>query len=378
MLSNFYIDNANYQENEIPRQNKADGHEIKIIASTEVYIKNITIGYTNPGEYINEDGIPVTRLPYRKILNFNISKRVRAYPGLYGHIENFSPDLILFHGAAAYALITAAKYVKNHRGVRLLVDSHEDLLNSATNFLSKHVLHRLFYKGVVQFSLAHIEKILYITYETKIFLENVYNIPPDKLSFFPLGGRILTEDERNTVRSYIRRDLGIKDHQILIIHSGKLDSKKRTREIVEAFCKVRHDDLRMIIIGSLDNEVSKEIDPFISSDPRIRYLGWMKPDSLRKYLMAGDLYVQLGGQSVTMQNALCCGCAAALFPFESHKFLLDDSVFYISNKDDLTCVLDTISQNRSLLEDKRKRSFNIARNLLDYKKIASILYHPAT
>ena len=64
-LSCFYIDNYNYQENALPRQNKLDGHDVSIIASTETFINNTNLGYVQPSQYVNEDGIPVRRIPYR-------------------------------------------------------------------------------------------------------------------------------------------------------------------------------------------------------------------------------------------------------------------------------------------------------------------------
>ena len=67
MLACFYIDNYNYQENILPRINKQDGHDVKIIASVEMFIDNESIGCVEPGRYVNEDGIEVVRLPYKKI-----------------------------------------------------------------------------------------------------------------------------------------------------------------------------------------------------------------------------------------------------------------------------------------------------------------------
>src|SRR5690242_2041292 len=92
MLSCFYIDNANYQENVIPRQNLKDGHEVKIIASTEVFIKNNQLGLVSPGSYLNEDGIPVTRLSYKYFFHDFISKKIRSYANLYKSISEFAPD----------------------------------------------------------------------------------------------------------------------------------------------------------------------------------------------------------------------------------------------------------------------------------------------
>lgn len=378
MLSCFYIDNANYQENVIPRLNKKHGHEVRIIASTEVFVNNLSLGYTKPGSYMNEDGIPVIRLPYKLFLNFQLSKKIRAYPNLAHHIEEFSPELIMFHGAAAFALIDVAKYIKKNPHVRFIVDSHEDLQNSGTNFISKEILHKIFYRSIIQHCLPFIEKVLFITYETKIFLRTVYGIPESQLYFFPLGGNISESETRERIRQKIRFELNAGDDQILVIHSGKLDDKKRTFEIVQAFLKVTDPNLKLVIIGSMDNKVSEATIPLINSDSRIHYLGWLSSELLQDYLYAGDLYVQLGGQSATMQNALCCGCAAALYPFESHKYLLNDSVFYIKNVKDLTRVFKEISSERSILENKRRESFDLAKSILDYEKISSLIYIPFT
>jgi glycosyltransferase involved in cell wall biosynthesis len=378
MLSNFYIDNANYQENVIPRLNKKDGHEVKIIASTEVFIENKKLGYTVPGSYLNEEGISVTRLPYRRVFHKSISKKVREYPGLYKLIAEFSPDVILFHGGAAYAMVPVARYKRNNPHIRFYVDSHEDYFNSATNFMSKQFLHKIFYRWVVQKCLPYIDKVLFITFDTYTFLKDAYKIPDSYLSFFPLGGLIPESGTRENIRSKIRARLEINEDQILIIHSGKLDAKKRTLDIVNAFIQVPDQNLKLIIIGSMDEEVSASTIPLIKSDPRIEYLGWLEADTLRDYLYAGDLYVQLGGQSVTMQNALCCGCAAALYPYESHKFLLNDSVFYIKNMEDLKKVIESISSDRNLLEMKRKKSFAIAKSVLDYENISSKIFNNFT
>ena len=374
MLSCFYIDNGNYQENVIPRQNKKDGHRVEIIASTEVFI-NSKLSYTKPGSYLNEDGIKVRRLPYKNVLYFGISKKVRAYPGLYKLIDDFAPDIILFHGAAAYALLTAAKYKKNNPQVKFYVDSHEDYNNSATNFLSKYVLHKIFYRGIIRKSLKYIDKVLYITYESAVYLKEMYSISDKYLLFFPLGGNIPEPDKREYIRNKIRSSFDIDENQILLIISGKFDKIKRTVDVIKAFIEVPNQNLRLIIIGSMDKDICEAAMRLINSDSRIHYLGWLNSSLLQDYLCAGDLYVQLGSQSVTMQNALCCGNAAALYPFESHKFLLKESVFYIEQKEDLIKVIKMISSEKSILEKKRKESFEIAKRILDYEKITAIIYN---
>jgi len=372
MLSNFYIDNAAYQENIIPYINKKNGHDVMIIASTEVFTDNNILGYTNPSSYVNEYGIPVIRLPYKHIITDFISRKIRDYHGLLEQVESFNPNIILFHGAAAYAIATIAKYKNNNPQVKFLVDSHEDINNSARNFLSKWGLHKLFYRRILQNNLKYIDKILYITKETYHFLKEIYNVPDEKLHFFPLGGIVPKDSERLLYRQQIREEFGLNDDDIICIHSGKLDKLKRTTEILRGFSAFKENKFKLFLIGSVNKEIQEEINKFSDND-RIRFLGWMDSNRLQQFLMAGDLYIQLGSQSATMQQALCNGCAVAVFPYESHMFLLQENAYYIRSAEDITYLLEQIALNPSNFNLKRNNSFNFAKEVLDYNIISNII-----
>ena len=375
MLSCFYIDNYSYQENILPRQNAIDGHDVLILASTETYLFNEKLGYIEPKEYINQDGIKVKRIGYRSLpLGDFLKSKIRSYKNTYKIIEGFAPDIIMFHGTAALDIISVARYKKNNPKVKFYVDSHEDFNNSARTLFSKYVLHKFFYKKSINIALPYIDKIFYVGYECVNFLKDLYNIPEAKLEYFPLGGTIYTESDRLSKREKIRCFLDLKSDDLLLVHSGKMDVKKRTADIVNAFLKAEADNLVFVIIGSMSDAVKNELLTLVDNNQKIRYLGWKSADELLDYLCACDLYVQPGGQSATMQNALCCGAAAALYPHESHKYLLGDSVFYIETVDDMKDLFELIAKNPQILEEKRRISFKIAQEKLDYKKLAARLY----
>ena len=42
-LAAFYIDDYGYQENILPKMHKIQGHQVKIVSSTETYIDNQTL-----------------------------------------------------------------------------------------------------------------------------------------------------------------------------------------------------------------------------------------------------------------------------------------------------------------------------------------------
>jgi Glycosyltransferase len=372
-LSCFYIDDFTYQENLLTQQNAKDGHEVKIIASTETFI-NSELGYVKPSKYMTKEGIEVTRIPYRKIFPHLIAKKIRSYPNVYKMIEQFSPDVILFHGVPAYELLTAVKYKKRNPKVKLYVDSHEDFHNSGTNFISKQFLHKTFYRAIVQKTFPYIDKIFCINYESIDFLKQMYGIPESLLEFYPLGGNVVEESVRDAKRKQIREELKLNPDDILIVHSGKMDKRKRTEDLLEAFTEVTNEKLKLVLIGSMPNDVKENSMRLVSSDHRIRYLGWKSGEQLIDYLYACDLYLQPGTQSATMQNALCCGSAAALYPYPSHKYLLGDSVFYVESTQDMRKLFEEITDKPYLIENKRAKASKIAKEVLDYKVLASRLY----
>src|SRR5699024_12102175 len=96
------------------------------------------------------------------------------YPNVYKILNSEKPDVILFHGSQSYDLLNVEKYKNDNPRVKLYVDNHADRGNSAKGFISKNVLHKFYYKKILQKCLPYIDKIFYVTYERKLFLEDIY------------------------------------------------------------------------------------------------------------------------------------------------------------------------------------------------------------
>ena len=373
-LSCYYIDNFQYQENQLPRQNKLDGHDVLIVASTETFVNATELGYVVPRKYINEDGIPVIRVPYRKVLTKFITRKIRSYQGVYKILDEANPDVILFHDTCAWELLTVSKYKKNNRQVKLYVDSHTDANNSATNFISRNILHRVFYRAILRSACRYIDKILCISLETQDFMGSIYGLAKDKLEFYPLGGIVVDDNEYFKKRKKIRTELELKDEDILLVHSGKLNKLKRTGDILEALSKVRSKRLRFVILGSFSDDVKSLIESKIQADHRVTYEGWKNVEELSEYLCAADMYVQPGSQSATMQNAICCRCAVMLHPYRSHEPYLRDNGYFVNTVEDMINCFNLIVAQPQLLSQMSDNSRKVADDLLDYRKLAVRLY----
>lgn len=374
MLSNFYIDDVAYQENMLPLQHSLDGHVVKIIASTEILTPDGKLEYVKPSKYLNKHGCEVVRIPYSRILPHFIMKKVRAYPNLSHLIERFDPDVILHHGVPSFALLTLARYKKANRDVKIFLDSHEDFNNSARNFVSKEGLHRRFYGPIVRKTLPHVDKILCVNLESMDFLKEMYKVPSHKLEFYPLGGTIVEEEERQIRREKKRLELGVKENEILMLHTGKMHSGKKTLELLTAFSEIKDVNFKLYLAGNLSNDIKEEANLRIVKDKRIKYIGWQDVESLYDLLCATDIYLQPGTQSATMQNALCCGCPVMLYPYKSHDPFLDGNGFYVQDIEDMVEAFGAISEDPSMLNHMAIMSLQIAREKLDYRILASRLY----
>lgn len=373
-LSCFYIDGYSYQENELVRQHVMDGHDVVVIASTEVFDENRQLNYRQPGEYMGTDGARVIRLPYRRGLPHSLMKKLRMHPGVENLLAREAPDVILFHGLCGWELLAVKRYKSSHPAVRIFADSHEDFNNSARSFVSRHLLHASYYRPILHRALDSIEKVLCISTETMDFVRDFYKVPSDRLEFYPLGGKVLDDGEYAHLRAGSRARHAVADHQVLFVQSGKMDRTKKLLEALRAFGKTPDERFRFILAGHIHEDIAEEVEQLMRNDPRVQFIGWQSSDELRELLCAADVYVQPGTQSATMQMSLCSRCVVILDDVPSHQPYLDGNGWLLNARTSMEDVLARISADPDQLKEMSKRSTQVAIQLLDYRMLAARLY----
>lgn len=373
-LSNFYIDQFSYQENELVAQNVADGHEVTVIASTETFGSNRKLSYLQPGDYLGSDGAHVIRLPYRRVFPHIVMRKLRMHPGVYQLLNIIKPHVILFHGTCGWELNNVARYKKYHPEIKLYVDSHEDFNNSARSFISKWILHFIYYRKILRSNLELIDKILCVNMSAISFINEFYGISKSKIEFFPLGGRVLIDRDYAETRFIVRQKYAIASEEILFVQSGKMDRTKKLLESLRAFTAVNDPRFRFIIAGHLQEDIGAEVETLISQDARIRFVGWKTPNELRGLLCAADVYVQPGTQSATMQMSLCCRCAVILDDVPSHTPFIDGNGWLVGKELSLEQAFNMVAESATNLQQMAVQSASVASRLLDYRSLAARLY----
>jgi glycosyltransferase involved in cell wall biosynthesis len=367
-LSCFYNDGRSYQENELVRQHVIDGHDVLVIASTERISPTGELTYSEPCDYSGTDGARVIRVPYR-LWPAKLARKLRVHADVYGLLDTFRPDVILFHGCCGWEVATAARYAIDHPDVLFYIDSHEDRHNSARTWLSRQLLHKLYYRFCLARAWPHARKILCVSLETRDFVAQTYRVPRDRLEFYPLGGRIVPDDEYAARRGIERARLGIGDGEILLVQSGKQSRRKKLLEALRAFRAAAPANARLKIAGTLADDIRDEASRMIAEDARVEFLGWKDATGLTDLLCAADVYLQPGTQSVTMQHSLCCRCAVIIDDVPSHKVYVDCNGWLIGDRTPLEAALAGIA--KADLPLMQERSFAIASRMLDYAKLAN-------
>ena len=375
-LANFYIDNYGYQENFLPIYHKKLGYEVSILASTETYVTHTKLGYVEPTKYLNSDGIHVTRLPYAKWLLFGFLKRkLRVYNGVAMALDVCGPDIIFMHDVQTHAVNAIIKYINtSKKNVQLIVDGHADYTNSARNWVSKNLLHKVIYRYFAQ-KLVPYTSVFWGTLPCRIdFMKDVYKIPMEKLALLVMGldDTILEHLNQCEKRDALRIEYGIKPNELILVTGGKLDRLKNLTSLVKAVVSMNSSKLRLLIVGEINVEVRVQLEGMLNH-PSILYVGWKSGLDLYMHFSIADLAVFPGKHSVLWEQVVGMGLPALFKYIDGHKHVdIGGNCIFMQNVDEnnLRNYITNFIDNPARLKEMQLNATSVRKNYFLYSEIA--------
>ena len=168
-----YSDGWTYQENMLTKYHKKLGHNVTVITSMYCY---------KEGKLVEDDrtifddinGVRIIRL---KKKSNGLMGKTPSYIDFFKVLSEEKPDIIFSHGCQYRDASLLARYVKGHSTVKLFVDNHADFTNSATNFISKNILHKIIWKHYAHVLLPYTQRFWGVLPARVDFLTNVYKLP---------------------------------------------------------------------------------------------------------------------------------------------------------------------------------------------------------
>ncbi len=258
--------------------------------------------------------------------------------------------------------------------MRVYVDNHADLLNSARNFISKFFLHKIIWKHCATLIAPYTRKFYGVLPARVDFLQSIYKLPREKVELLVMGAddEKVNEVYTENVAQSIREKHGIKNDDFLIISGGKIDNNKlQTLLLMEAVNDINIPNLKLIVFGSVIPELKAKFNSLLSE--KVKYIGWIPSDDTYKYFSASNLIVFPGLHSVYWEQAVGLGKPCVFRHMEGFthidlggncKFLYDDSV------DEIKKVIFEIIDDYELYEQMVSIAMSKGMEVFSYNKIA--------
>lgn len=289
-------DGWTYQDNLLSKYHRKAGHDVTIITSQWIWENDGKLAFFDKTDYVNDDDVKTIRLPIKK---GTVDSKFKRYVGLYEAIDNESPDILFIHGCQFLDTKVVVKYLKKHPQVTTYVDNHADFSNSATNILSKKILHGIIWRHSAKLIIPYAKKFYGVLPVRVDFLENVYKVPKNQCELLVMG----TEDELVEVAAdpqtiaALRKEYQIDESDFLIMTGGKIDAyKTQTLLLMDAVNQMNATHVKLIVFGSVADELNEEVKKRCSD--KVKYIGWVQAKDSYRYFASADLVVFPGRHSV--------------------------------------------------------------------------------
>lgn len=344
-LASFYIDNYSYQENLLPKYHKISGNDVSIIASLVSFDENGKgCLLTDANSYVNENGIPVTRIEYKKQTG-RLGRLLRIYQqDLLVMLEKEKPDIIFIHGIQFWDIKKVKKYAKKYPQVIIYADNHADFSNSAKSFFSKNILHKFIWKHCAKLINPYVTKFYGVLPARVDFLRDVYGIPQEKIELLVMG---IDDEKREEVlsshlREEKRKEYEIKENEVLIVTGGKIDhNKPQTLLLMETINK-SEENVKLIVFGSVVPELKERFEEQLSE--KVKYIGWKNSEDIYAEFAAGDIVAFPGLHSVLWEQAVGLGKPCIFKEIEGFKHIdLCGNIKYFT--------IETVSEYQKVIEE---------------------------
>ncbi len=379
MISDFFDENLEYQENLVSETCIKQGHDVTFVTSTFRsvfdYLTDRHDATAAPSTYVAK-GIKVVRLRYR----WNVMNKIRRFTPIDGILDSEKPDLIYAHDITLN-FPEAVRHLRRNPSCRMIMDYHADRTNSGKNWLSRTILHGVIRRHYLSQARRYLSKIFPVVPGGMDFLREHYGVRDSEMELLPLAidmtsARRIREEKQGC---NLRATLGISEGDIVVFTGGKFTPLKRTELAITAISKLAHLPIHLIVIGEGEKsypDYSAKVFATGQGLPNVHYVGWQDREGVFKCLDAADFAVFPASQSVLWQQAIGMGLPLVVGDLggQDPSYLNAHDNMVILSPDEITAerISEEISRlavDASLRERMSRGADLVADEYLDWDKV---------
>ena len=302
-LSSPFTEGYSYQDNLLSEYQAKLGHEATVLTATRTRDAEGKIVETAPGEKVLANGVKLIRIKFHG----KLFALFGIFPGVKKVIEAIAPDFIFIHGLATFAPRAAVAYRHKPPLVCIVADNHQDDFNTAVGRFHVRLQVSLF-RSMWKKWIRAVSRVYGTTGWRAEFARRVYGIPEEKTDVLFTGcTEKYTEELCSKTRCDVRSELGVSENAFVFIHGGKLNSGKRTLEVMKAFSEMQVPGAKLVLFGSVGRDIADSFEKLLKSNSDIIHLGMLPGSEVHRYLLAADFGLFPGGHSTLWEESIGSG-----------------------------------------------------------------------
>lgn len=371
-LNGPYNEGWNYQENILPKYHALQGNDVYQIVTPYIW-EGTQFKESTDKEYINEHGVHIYRCYAKKGLIGGI--RFNRYPEVYSLLEKINPEILFIHDVQCLDMSTVAKYLKKHPHCIVYADNHSDFSNSARNWVSKNIIHKIIWKRMANIIEPYVKKFYGVLPARVDFLIDVYGLPKDKVELLVMGAddEIVNDAVKLGNITKTRREFNISEKDFLIVTGGKINSSRpETIELMKAVSEINIPNIKLLVFGTASNELKAEFDKCCSLK-NIVYAGWQESRKTYYLMAAADLIVFPGLHSVMWEQSVAVGVPGLFRKISGFEHIdVGGNVQFLkeTSKECLKTTIEQLIQDKQGLKKMKKVAVEKGMKMFSYNEIS--------
>ena len=367
MTVEMYHPKRRYLEFYLSRELSILGHDVNLISFTDnrcIKVKR------------DHSGFILHRVPYWGSIQGYRIPSLSAIRYIFSYLKDEVPDII--HCQPLFSPLSIAVSLKGRQLGSKIVGSLIsgiyviDNTQSYVNYIISKLMTDWYLNRVVSFFFAKSRGL-------KKILRTLYNLDPSRIQVIPLGAdhNFFVYNEKSRIR--IREKLNLKDTDLLIIWSGKLNELKQVEVLLDAVAPTinLNQNVKLLILGEGNNEYSDYLrntcERYGISD-NVIFHSLVDFEDLPAFFSAGDFAVWPAGASISMLEAASCGLPLISMrsPIEEYVITPENAlVFEQGNTSELHNHLEELVNNAKLREEMGRNSRMLVEKALNWRAIAN-------
>jgi len=291
----------------------------------------------------------------------------RVNPQLFKVVRKRRYEAVLLHGYSSLSMLFAF-FAAKLAGIKIIWRGESTLKGNEKSFSLKSRLKKI----ILQRFFKSCDAVMYSCTGNKDYLK-FYGVPDSKL--FPIPCAVDNDFFRNERKKYlgkeneIRRDLGIKGDDFVVLFSARFTMRKRPLDLLKALKKINHKNIFLLFVG--DGPERKNMENFVRlHNVNALFTGFVNQTEISKYYSISDLSVVISDYDPSpkaMNEAMnfelpiivtdVVGTACDLVRNSDNGFIVS-----VGDIDAIAEKIDYLNRNRDTTKAMGKRSLEIVKD----------------